>query len=293
MRVLLVEDDPKTARMVALALMSAGYQCDTVTCVEESMHCVKSYPYEIVIMDLDLSSGESSEGVGSNVSGYEGIHRMRRAGVTIPIMVLTGYSSVEHKVRTWSVGGDEHICKPYHTSELMCRISALIRRSKGHAESTIRIGRRLKIETDNKNVMVDDMPVHFTLKEYMLLEILSMNRNSLVTKESILQQLYNESSAGSKILDVFMCKIRKKLVEATGGVIYIKTMWAKGYRLASEAEILSAEEGIGIGIYGNDDSDCTTDDSSLLKTQHQETRDNNVSELAELTSLEGSILKAK
>ena len=115
--------------------------------------------------------------------------------------------------------------------ELSARIKEIVRRSKGRCESTIRTG-KLVVNLDTRDVSVDDQPVHLTGKEYGILELLSLRKGTTLTKEMFLNHLYGGMDEPElKIIDVFVCKLRKKLAQATGGNHYIETVWGRGYRL--------------------------------------------------------------
>jgi two-component system cell cycle response regulator CtrA len=126
--------------------------------------------------------------------------------------------------------------KPFHRDELIARIHAIIRRSKGHSQSIIRTG-RINVNLDAKTVDVDGRSVHLTGKEYQMLELLSLRKGTTLTKEMFLNHLYGGMDEPElKIIDVFICKLRKKLSEATGGDNHIETIWGRGYVLRDPVE---------------------------------------------------------
>jgi len=123
------------------------------------------------------------------------------------------------------------MAKPFHKDELVTRIHAIVRRSKGHAQSVIQTG-GLKVNLDTKTVDVNGQRVHLTGKEYQMLELLSLRKGTTLTKEMFLNHLYGGMDEPElKIIDVFICKLRKKLAAATGGKHYIETVWGRGYVL--------------------------------------------------------------
>src|SRR5438445_590741 len=149
---------------------------------------------------------------------------------------LSGLAELDHKIKGLGFGADDFLTKPFDRRELIARIQAIVRRSKGHSESTIRTG-KLVVNLDTRVVSVDDQPVHLTGKEYGILELLSLRKGTTLTKEMFLNHLYGGMDEPElKIIDVFVCKLRKKLAQATGGKHYIETVWGRGYVLRDPIE---------------------------------------------------------
>ena len=221
MRVLLVEDDKTTARSIEIALASEGIICDTAELGEEGLEVGKLYDYDLIILDLMLP----------DIDGYEVLLRLRSAKVKIPILILSGLSGSEQKIKGLGFGADDYLTKPFNRGELIARIQAIVRRSKGHSESVIRFD-KVCVNLDNRTVEVDAKTVHLTSKEYAILELLSMRKGTVLTKEMFLNHLYGGIDEPElKIIDVFICKLRKKLYDASGGRNYIETVWGRGYML--------------------------------------------------------------
>jgi two-component system cell cycle response regulator CtrA len=188
---------------------------------EEGVDLGKIYDYDIILLDLNLP----------DMSGFEVLHSLRVSKVKTPILILTGLAGIENKVRGLGFGADDYMTKPFHKDELVARIHAIVRRSKGHAQSVINTG-DLCVNLDTKTVEVNGARVHLTGKEYQMLELLSLRKGTTLTKEMFLNHLYGAmDEPEQKIIDVFMCKLRKKLATASGGENYIETMWGRGYRL--------------------------------------------------------------
>ena len=221
MRVLLVEDDTSTAKAIELSLASEGIICDTTELGEEGLEIGKIYDYDIIILDLMLP----------DIDGYEVLRRLRAANITTPILILSGLSGPDQKIKGLGYGADDYLTKPFNKSELIARLRAIVRRSKGHASSVIRVG-KLAIHLDARAVEIGNEPLHLTSKEYGILELLAMRKGSTITKEMFLNHLYGGMDEPElKIIDVFVCKLRKKLTEASGGENYIETVWGRGYML--------------------------------------------------------------
>ncbi|MBP2290359.1 response regulator transcription factor CtrA [Azospirillum rugosum] len=226
MRVLLVEDDSSVAKSIELMLQSEGYIVDSTDLGEDGLEIGKLYDYDIIILDLMLP----------DIDGYEVLRRLRAARVTTPILILSGLSELDHKIKGLGFGADDYLTKPFDKRELIARIQAIVRRSKGHSDSIIRTG-RLTVNLDTRTVEVDSQPLHLTGKEYGILELLSLRKGTTLTKEMFLNHLYGGMDEPElKIIDVFVCKLRKKLVAATQGDNYIETVWGRGYVLRDPHE---------------------------------------------------------
>jgi two-component system cell cycle response regulator CtrA len=228
MRVLLIEDDSTVARNIELILRSDGFVVDSTDLGEDGIEIAKLYDYDIIVLDLMLP----------DITGHEVLRRLRAANVATPILILSGLVELDHKVRCLGFGADDYMTKPFDKRELLARIQAIVRRSRGHAGNVINIG-RLAIDLDAKSVEVAGFPVFLTGKEYQILELLSLRRGMTLTKDMILNHLYGGMDEPElKIIDVFVCKLRRKLTAAAGGENYIETVWGRGYvmRAPGDAE---------------------------------------------------------
>ena len=227
MRVLLVEDDPTTSRSIELMLTHANLNVYCTDLGEDGIDLAKLYDYDLILLDLNLP----------DMSGHEVLRQLRLSRVDTPILILSGSDDTENKIKGFGFGADDYLTKPFHREELVARIHAIIRRSKGHSQSVIRTG-LVNVNLDAKTVDVDGAAVHLTGKEYQMLELLSLRKGTTLTKEMFLNHLYGGMDEPElKIIDVFICKLRKKLAEATGGQNYIETVWGRGYVLREPSVI--------------------------------------------------------
>ncbi|MDJ0640126.1 MAG: response regulator transcription factor [Paracoccaceae bacterium] len=232
MRVLLVEDDPTTSRSIELMLTHANLNVYATDLGEEGIDLAKLYDYDLILLDLDLP----------DMDGHEVLRQLRLARVETPILILTGSDDTESKIKGFGFGADDYLTKPFHREELVARIHAIIRRSKGHAQSVIKTG-KVSVNLDAKTVDVDGKTVHLTGKEYQMLELLSLRKGTTLTKEMFLNHLYGGMDEPElKIIDVFICKLRKKLSVATDGDNYIETVWGRGYVLRDPEPLTMTEE---------------------------------------------------
>ena len=227
MRILLVEDDPTTSRSIELMLTHANLNVYSTDLGEEGVDLAKLYDYDLILLDLGLP----------DMNGHEVLRQLRMARIDTPILILTGSDDTEDKLKGFGFGADDYMTKPFHREELVARIHAIIRRSKGHAQSVISTG-KVSVNLDSKSVEVDSKQVHLTGKEYQMLELLSLRKGTTLTKEMFLNHLYGGMDEPElKIIDVFICKLRKKLATATGGDNYIETVWGRGYVLRDPVEM--------------------------------------------------------
>jgi two-component system cell cycle response regulator CtrA len=226
MRILLVEDDPTTSRSIELMLTHANLNVFCTDLGEEGIDLAKLYDYDLILLDINLP----------DMSGHDVLRQLRLARIDTPILILSGADDTESKLKGFGFGADDYMTKPFHREELVARIHAIIRRSKGHSQSIIKTG-KVCVNLDAKTVEVDSKTVHLTGKEYQMLELLSLRKGTTLTKEMFLNHLYGGMDEPElKIIDVFICKLRKKLAEATGGVNHIETVWGRGYVLRDPAQ---------------------------------------------------------
>ena len=232
MRVLLVEDDPTVAKSIELMLTHANLNVYVTDLGEECVDLAKIYDYDLIVLDLNLP----------DMNGHDVLRELRLAKVETPILILSGSTDTENKIKGFGFGADDYLTKPFHREELIARIHAIIRRSKGHSQSLIRTG-RLTVNLDAKTVNVGEAHVHLTGKEYQMLELLSLRKGTTLTKEMFLNHLYGGMDEPElKIIDVFICKLRKKLSTATGGENYIETVWGRGYVLRDPVASSSTQD---------------------------------------------------
>ena len=174
------------------------------------------------------------------MSGIDVLRTLRVAKINTPIMILSGSSEIDTKVKTFAGGADDYMTKPFHKDEMIARIHAVVRRSKGHAQSVIKTG-DIVVNLDAKTVEVNGNRVHLTGKEYQMLELLSLRKGTTLTKEMFLNHLYGGMDEPElKIIDVFICKLRKKLAASAHGKHHIETVWGRGYVLRDPNEQINA-----------------------------------------------------
>ncbi|MBB4266095.1 response regulator transcription factor CtrA [Roseospira visakhapatnamensis] len=226
MRVLVIEDDAATAEGLAYLLRREGWVADTTDLGEDGLEMAKLYDYDLVLLDLMLP----------DMDGLDVIRGLRAARIVTPVLILSGIDESSRKVKGLGIGADDYLTKPFDRDELVARIQAIVRRAKGHAQPVVSVG-RLAVNLESRTALVDDQPLRLTGKEYGILELLAMRRGSTLTKEQFLNHLYGGLDEPElKIIDVFICKLRKKIARATGDETYVETVWGRGYRLCDPSE---------------------------------------------------------
>jgi two-component system, cell cycle response regulator CtrA len=230
-RVLLIEDDSTAATDITMTLRAENYVVDTTDLGEDGLEIAKLYDYDIILLDLMLP----------DIDGYEVLRRLRASRVRTPVMVLSGLGAngPNSRTRGLNLGADDFLTKPFHPRELVARMQTIVRRTRGHSESTIRTG-KMTVNLDRRVVEIDGRALPLPDKEYRVLELLSLRKGKTLTKEMFLSHLYGgRDEPDSKIIDVYVCKLRKKLKEATGDSDIIETIWGRGYLLREPASVVA------------------------------------------------------
>lgn len=222
MRVLSIEPDGATAQSITLMLRSEGFVVQHTDLGEEGIDLGRLYDYDVILLALNLP----------DISGYEVLHVLRRSNVKTPIVILSGLAGIEDQVKGLGMGADAYLTKPFHKDLLVAHMYAVVRRSKGHAQSIVRAG-DLAVNFSTRRVHIRNQEIFLTGKEYQLLELLAIRLGTTVDKAMALMHLYGDNQPEGKIIDVFICKIRKKIEGVAGEIEYIETVWGKGFRLRS------------------------------------------------------------
>lgn len=221
MRVLLIESDHVTRKNLENTLIRAGFTVYSTDVGSEGIELAQFYDYDLIVSEINLP----------DMTGFEILHLLRTQGVNTPFMVLTCVKSIENKVKAFGLGADDYMTKPFYYEELVARLQAIIRRSKGHSHSIIKMG-PISIDLNKKSVEIDGQRVPLTRKEYQMMELLSLHKGTTLTKEMFLDHIYGGvDEPDLKIIDVFIFRLRKKLVPLMGGENCIETVWGRGYVL--------------------------------------------------------------
>jgi len=235
MWVLLIEDDQGTAESIALMLKAKDHTCDIKRLGEDGLTAAGLYDYDVILLDLMLP----------DIDGMEVLRRLRANHVSVPVLILSGLDDVAHKSKGLSIGADDYLIKPFDNRELLARIEAVRRRFRSHDDTVVRSG-DMTVNFDTQLVEIGGKRVYVTPKEYSILELLCQRQGVVLSKEAFLDHLYaGRDEPETKIIDVFVCKLRKKLTEASGGKNYIETVWGRGYMLRTQPDDVEATAGSG------------------------------------------------
>jgi two-component system cell cycle response regulator CtrA len=221
MRALLIDGYEIASQRVTALLHREEICVDVADCAEEGLDLARHFDYDIILTELQLR----------DLKGVEMIRRLRAAAKSMPVMVLTASNEVEDKVAAFAAGADDYMTKPFNGAELVSRVRALVRRSRGFSHPMLNIG-KVAIDLAARTASVDGHPIELTNMEFRILELLSLRRGTAMTNETVISQLYFEGDGpNSKTIAVMMCKLRKKLAVATGGDRVIETVPQRGYLL--------------------------------------------------------------
>jgi two-component system copper resistance phosphate regulon response regulator CusR len=223
MRILLVEDEPKVSALVKRGLTAERYAVDISADGREGLEYAEAYPYDLILLDLMLPS----------LSGIEVLQRIRRTNQYVPILVLTARDSVDDKVKLFEIGADDYLTKPFAFAELLVRVKALLRRGPVNRSSTLRIG-DLELDRLTQQVKHHGKRIDLTAKEYSLLEYLMQNPDRVLSRNMIIEHVWDQSFDGiTNIVDVYVRHLRSKIDEGAESRM-IRTVRGTGYMIRSE-----------------------------------------------------------
>lgn len=218
MRLLLAEADPAATRLLSVVLEGQGWIVDRTDTAEEVLDLARHYDYDAALLAQALP----------DMPGHETVRRLRAKGLGTPVVMLSSADHPAERVRALSAGADDVVSRRIDPEELVARLRAITRRARGHAQSLLSIG-PVTLNLDSHEVQVHGRPVRFTGKEFALFELLVTRKGMTLTKDAILNHLYDGmDEPEQKIVDVFVCKMRKKLADA-GAPGVIATVWGRGY----------------------------------------------------------------
>jgi DNA-binding response OmpR family regulator len=225
MRILLVEDEPKVSGFVQRGLTAERYAVDVSGDGQKGWELADTYPYDLIILDLMLPTLE----------GKEVLQRIRKKNTSVPVLVLTARDTVDDKVRLFEAGADDYLTKPFAFAELLVRAKALLRRGPVNRSSTLRVG-DLELDRLTQSVKRSGRRIELTTKEYQLLEYLMQNAGRVMSRNMIIEHVWDQSFDGfTNIVDVYVRHLRAK-VDDTYEFKMLRTVRGTGYMIRSEDE---------------------------------------------------------
>lgn len=226
MKILLIEDDPRIADTVIRALKRARMTYEHASTGEEGVELALLYPYSVIVLDLGLP----------DIEGHEVLRRLRDRSNTTPVLILSGRNDVDNKLRGLDSGADDYMIKPFSRDEMISRINAIVRRAAGASAQHLTVG-PVVLDLSTREVYVNGEHVPLSRREFEITELMMLRAGATLSKEAFLNHVYTGLECPDpKIIDVFVCKIRKKLAAANDGDHLIHTVWGRGYKMSVETQ---------------------------------------------------------
>jgi two-component system, cell cycle response regulator CtrA len=225
MRVLLIKDDCANRRHIELSLRGEDICAESIETGEDGIQCARHSDYDAIVLDLGLP----------DISGLEVLRALRRARIDTPVIMISVVAAPQSKIKALNAGADDYVTLPCNDGELIARLRAVVRRSKGISDSRVSFG-PMTIDLIAKTVEAQGQRVPLSGKEYLILELLSLRRGKPVSKETMINHIYTDGEGpNSPTIGLFMHRLRKKLAAASGGRRYIETVQQHGYLLPQSA----------------------------------------------------------
>ena len=221
MHILIVEDDPVVADVLGMTLEEAGHFQSTAHNIETALAELKHNTIDAVLLDINLPDGD----------GTRLARLIRKNHMPVPILVVSGNASTDDKIAALGAGADAYLTKPFDRFELLANLDAIIRRTHGHNSATVSAG-NLEVDLNRHLALVEGESLPLTGKEFRIVEFLALRKGSVLSKTAFLSHLYGGMDEPEpKIIDVFICKLRRKLEIAGARGVSIDTVWGQGYIL--------------------------------------------------------------
>lgn len=222
-RILIVDDERSMREFVSILLKKQGYEIELATSGDEAVTRIDEVEesFDLVLTDLKMPGK----------SGLDVLEHAKRVDPSTQVILMTAYATSDTAVAAMKQGARDYVTKPFKVDELVARIHAVDRRAKRANSQEIRLG-RLTLRLQDRCAIVGDATLNLTRKEFDLLEALASQKGRTLNKEAILERIYGgRDEPQPKIIDVFVCKLRKKLADALGGDGVIRTVWGQGYTI--------------------------------------------------------------
>ncbi len=224
MKILVIEDEQKLARVLKKGLEENDFTVDLSFDGQEGLHMAETYPYDAVLLDIMLPG----------MDGLALLKSLRAKKVDVPVLVITARGEVEDRIKGLDLGADDYVAKPFDFTELMARLRAAIRRGKGRPSPVIEVG-DLSLDTNAKTVKRSGTAVALSAREYTLLEYLALNAGRVVSRTELIEHVYDsEYEWDSNVIDVYINYLRNKIDKGFSKPL-IHTVRGAGYVLKGES----------------------------------------------------------
>ncbi|NCI51997.1 response regulator transcription factor [Sediminibacterium roseum] len=222
MKILIIEDEPALNQSMAAFLAAAGYLCESVFTYKDALEKIDYHSYDCIVLDIMLPGG----------SGLDLLNYLRQDKKNDGVIIISARGSLEDKIEGLQLGADDYLIKPFHFAELSVRIAAIIRRKSYNGQSIVAAG-DIQIDTTSKSVLINRKSIDLTQKEFQLLLFLVVNRNRILSKNSIAQHLWGDQMDFPDNYDFIYSHIKnlRKKILAAGGEDSIKSMYGEGYKM--------------------------------------------------------------
>lgn len=225
MRILLVEDEPDVARMLAKGLREQTYAVDVENDGQAAMYQTQMNDYDLIILDVMLPRKD----------GFTICRELRKAGSAVPVLMLTAKDDVRDRITGLDSGADDYLIKPFDFHELLARVRALLRRGPTLQPEIIEVA-DLKIDTRSHQVTRTNLTIELTAKEYALLEYLARRAGQVISRTEIAGHVWDENfDPFSNLIEVYIQRLRRKIDDGHE-LKLIRTLRGEGYRLATGSE---------------------------------------------------------
>jgi len=236
MRILMIEDDKAYAKSIQLALKLEGLEVETAADGEGGLDLGSVYQYSAILLDLGLP----------DINGHQVLKDLRNQKVQCPVIILSGNDQIDEQLKALGFGADLFLTKAISPKVLAAQIKALVRRSHGHSDKSVKVG-RLSVDLDARLAYVDETVIGLTTKEFAMLELLALRKGNTLSKEAFVNHLYNGmDEPDPKIVDVFICRLRKKMADLSDGDNFIETVWGRGYMLRDPANAEPSKKKVSV-----------------------------------------------
>lgn len=221
MRILIIDDEKELSASIVSYLTTQEYTCDTALTYQEALYKVEAFDYDCILLDISLPGG----------NGLKILEALKENNKSDGVLIISAKNSLDDKIQGLNLGADDYLSKPFHLSELNARIAAIIRRKNFDGHNLIKF-HNLTIDTQSKEVAVNNTDITLTKKEYELLIYFISNKRKVISKDAIARHLWGDDMAGNfDFIYTHIKNLRKKLADA-GEADYIKSIYGMGYKFS-------------------------------------------------------------